>query len=320
MATQRRDDAQRRAVAFAKRTTRERLSVLRRLAASRDQERTFLGQALLHVDVESAFIRTGQPEVLNGFANPVQQPSSPVDDFGAPRVGHKHEGIDIFADRGTPVRATVDGVLRDVKDTVIGGKIVYVTSVDGTYYYYAHLDRWAAGIADGQHVMAGEILGFLGRTGDAEETPPHLHFEIHPLGGPAINPYPIVHAIATRNKAVFDQWTVPINVLCAMVAEEERALIPTTTLLPGVAKPAAAKPTANKPAVTRPAVAQPAIAKPAAARPAAARPAPNTTTRTPTTTRPTTTAPPRPSYGKPVLIPSTPVSTTIAPGVCSTKG
>jgi murein DD-endopeptidase MepM/ murein hydrolase activator NlpD len=290
----------------------ERLSVIRRRAAVLDQERTFLATAIRHVDVENAFLRAGKQESIGAFVNPVQQPSSPADTFGAPRVGHRHEGIDIFAEVGIPVRATVDGVLRDVKETNIGGRIVYLTSADGTYYYYAHLDRWAPGITDGVSVIAGQILGFLGRTGNAEETPPHLHFEIHPLGGAAINPFPVIRATSTVATALFDAWTVPIATLCREVDAEERAFAartattlarPTTTVRSSAAS--ARGRTANVSATTT--------------RPIASTSLPSTPQ---STARPTTTRPPRATYGKPVLVSAIqpPPSTTIAPGVCPGKG
>ncbi len=290
----------------ADRSRSEQLAVLRRRAAVTDQERTFLAIAIRHVDVENTFIRAGKQESLRSFVNPVQQPSSPADTFGAVRVGHRHEGIDIFGATGTPVRATVDGVLRDVKETNIGGRIVYLTSADGTYYYYAHLDRWAPGIAGGVSVIAGQILGFLGRTGNAEETPPHLHFEIHPLGGAAINPFPVIRATSTGSLALFEEWTVPIATLCTEVAAEERTSAAGTTTTP--THPS----TTSRPQTTT-------SRRRATVRAPTTRATPATSP--PTTQRPTT-RPPRATYGKPVLVSAVqpPPSTTIAPGVCPAKG
>ena len=303
----------------AARRRSEQLSVLRRRAAVEDQERTFLALAIRHVDVENAFLWAGKQESLRTFVNPVQQPSSPADTFGAPRVGHRHEGIDIFGEVGTPIRATVDGVLRDVKETTIGGRIVYLTSADGTYYYYAHLDRWAPGIADGVSVIAGQILGFLGRTGNAEETPPHLHFEIHPLGGAAINPFPVIRATSTGATALFDDWTVPITTLCKEVAAEERARAARTTTTTLAHSSTTGRPRPASPR-GRTAKVPPTIARPA---PATSPPktSPPTTPR-PTTTRPPNTRAPRATYGKPVLVSAIqpPPSTTIAPGICPGKG
>jgi peptidoglycan LD-endopeptidase LytH len=112
--------------------------------------------------------------------------------WGAPRDGgaRDHQGIDIFAPRGTPVVAGVDGVAR-VRETAIGGRVVWVR--DGRRaqsLYYAHLDRQA--VRDGDAVRAGDTLGFVGNTGNARTTPPHLHFGIYRRGEGAVDPFPFV--------------------------------------------------------------------------------------------------------------------------------
>lgn len=100
--------------------------------------------------------------------------------YGAPRVGMRHEGVDIFAARGTPVRAGVDGVIASVSTLRLGGKTVRVVGADAAVHYYAHLDAWAPGIAPGQRVAPDTLLGFVGDTGNAKGTPPHLHYETRP--------------------------------------------------------------------------------------------------------------------------------------------
>ena len=227
----------------------EDLIDLRRLAAIRDYEMTATKNRVVLIGRENTFLQKGPIEWLGGFVNPVQRPYSTTDTFGAPRIGHRHEGIDLFAERGTPVRATVDGVIRDVKKTPIGGRIAYVTSTDGTYYYYAHLDRWAPGLVDGKQVIAGEIIGFVGRTGNAEATPPHVHFEIHPLGGGPINPFYVIDAVRTKNKALFEKWTVRVDELCVMVAKEEadRAKAIAAGLLPPTTRTTTTKPRPSAP-------------------------------------------------------------------------
>lgn len=222
---------------------------LRRLAALRDYETTATKNRAALIARENTFLRKGPVEWFGGFVNPVQRPYSTSDTYGAPRIGHRHEGIDLFAERGTPVRATVDGVVRDVKKTPIGGRIAYVTSPDGTYYYYAHLDRWAPGLVDGKTVIAGEIIGFVGRTGNAEATPPHVHFEIHPLGGAPINPYFVVEATRTKKAALFKQWTIPIAELCTVVAKEdaERAKAVAVGILPPTTRTTTTKPNRSPP-------------------------------------------------------------------------
>jgi murein DD-endopeptidase MepM/ murein hydrolase activator NlpD len=95
----------------------------------------------------------------------------------------------MIGQRGIPVLAVVDGV-AEAKTNALGGTTVWFSGVDGHKYYYAHLDRY------GQlgSVTAGTTIGFLGQTGNAQFSIPHLHFEVHPFGGPAVNPYPTVAA------------------------------------------------------------------------------------------------------------------------------
>jgi len=119
------------------------------------------------------------------------------DDFGAPRPGgRKHEGNDIFAPTGALAIAADGGVVRFYQGP-LGGNSLTVTTADGTRYYYAHLSGYAG---EPRAVDAGELVGYVGNTGDAVTTSPHLHFEIHPLGGAAIDPYTQLLS-ATRLKA-----------------------------------------------------------------------------------------------------------------------
>ncbi|MGH9266912.1 MAG: peptidoglycan DD-metalloendopeptidase family protein, partial [Acidimicrobiales bacterium] len=133
-----------------------------------------------------------------GFAFPVRAPYSYTDSWGAPRmVGtkyyHRHEGTDVFALRGTPLVAVVDGVVERVGVDVLGGIKLWLRSPgDEWTYFYAHLTGYARGIANGVHVRKGEVLGFVGNTGNARGTPPHLHFETHVPSGAPINSYPIL--------------------------------------------------------------------------------------------------------------------------------
>lgn len=116
------------------------------------------------------------------------------DDWMEARFGppfHLHEGTDLFAARGTPVRAPYSGVVR-FEDSGLGGKGAYVTLPDGTFYYNAHLDGFNRRLSSGSAVKQGEIIGYVGDSGNAAGGSPHLHFEIHPRGGPAVNPKPIL--------------------------------------------------------------------------------------------------------------------------------
>jgi murein DD-endopeptidase MepM/ murein hydrolase activator NlpD len=102
--------------------------------------------------------------------------------FGEPRSGRrKHEGIDIFARRGTPIVAAADGeVVRVGTTDRLGGNTVWVAGSGARLYYYAHLDHHRPGLSVGERVRAGTKLGFVGTTGNARGTPPHLHFGVYP--------------------------------------------------------------------------------------------------------------------------------------------
>ncbi len=118
---------------------------------------------------------------------PVRGHYTVVSNWWAPRPGgHRHEGNDIFADRGSPVVTPVSGTLRQVHGK-IAGNAFYLAGDDGTTYYFAHLDRFVRGPG---RVDAGAVIGKVGNTGDARVTPPHLHFEIHPNKGTAVDPFP----------------------------------------------------------------------------------------------------------------------------------
>jgi murein DD-endopeptidase MepM/ murein hydrolase activator NlpD len=112
--------------------------------------------------------------------------------WGAPRDGgaRRHEGIDVFADRGTPVVAGAAGRVERVRETPIGGRVVWVRADDQPVsLYYAHLDRQL--VEDGDRVSMGDTLGEVGNTGNAVNTPPHLHFGVYGRGG-ATDPEPFV--------------------------------------------------------------------------------------------------------------------------------
>jgi murein DD-endopeptidase MepM/ murein hydrolase activator NlpD len=127
-------------------------------------------------------------------AKPVEAPCWYRDTFGAPRSGGRvHLGVDINAAEGNDLYAVVTGTITKVYVDSAGslaGNGLRITQPDGTYFFYAHLLRLAPGIQVGTNVTAGQLVGFVGQTGNAGT--PHLHLEIHPQGGAAINPYPIV--------------------------------------------------------------------------------------------------------------------------------
>ncbi|MBA3655401.1 MAG: M23 family metallopeptidase [Actinobacteria bacterium] len=121
------------------------------------------------------------------WACPVRGHYTVVSNWAAPRPGgHTHEGNDIFAKRGALVVTPVSGVLRQVRGK-IAGNAFYLAGDDGHTYYFAHLDKYLRGPG---RVDAAATIGTVGNTGDAHVTPPHLHFELHPNNGRAVDPFP----------------------------------------------------------------------------------------------------------------------------------
>ena len=114
-----------------------------------------------------------------------------TDTWGAARSqGRSHEGIDIFAARGTPIRATTQGIVSKVGENMLGGRVVVVVGPGGAGHYYAHLEDYAD-ISPNDWVNAGDIIGYVGDSGNAKGTPPHVHYGIY-ISGSAVNPYPLL--------------------------------------------------------------------------------------------------------------------------------
>lgn len=153
-----------------------------------------------HADHQRGLLRmfeAGSQIAIAGFVFPVGDPHHFVDTFGAPRmVGteyeHAHQGTDIFAPMGTDLYAVERGVITRVGTDVLGGTKLWLTGASGVRYYYAHLSGYAEGIVEGTLVEAGQLVGYVGNTGNARSTPPHVHFEVHPRQDFAVNPYPIL--------------------------------------------------------------------------------------------------------------------------------
>jgi murein DD-endopeptidase MepM/ murein hydrolase activator NlpD len=121
-----------------------------------------------------------------------------ADTFGAPRGADRtHAGVDIFAARGTAVRSATRGIVMDVREGGLGGRQVWIQGPARERYYYAHLDGWRDGLARGEVVDAGTLLGYVGDTGNAKGTPPHLHWGIYGAQG-AYDPLPLLKAWAAR--------------------------------------------------------------------------------------------------------------------------
>jgi murein DD-endopeptidase MepM/ murein hydrolase activator NlpD len=115
-----------------------------------------------------------------------------ADTWHAPRgTGRLHEGQDIFAPKGTPVLSATRGFIYNIGENNLGGQTVSVIGAGGRVYYYAHLDAYAPGLEIGDQVTPRTVLGYVGTTGNAQGTPPHLHFGIY-TGSGAINPLPLL--------------------------------------------------------------------------------------------------------------------------------
>lgn len=133
--------------------------------------------------------------VTAGLACPVNGAVSFTDTWGAPRGGGRaHKGVDMMAARGTPVAAVETGTIQRLTNSSRGGISIYLRGNSGDVYFYTHLDGWVDGLAAGQAVSAGQTIGYVGSTGNASYSAPHLHFEYHPGGGGAVNPTPLARS------------------------------------------------------------------------------------------------------------------------------
>jgi murein DD-endopeptidase MepM/ murein hydrolase activator NlpD len=125
-----------------------------------------------------------QPQLTaGGYVFPVYGPASFTNTYGAFRgdvAGNWHHGDDIFAPLGAPLLACADGTVFSVGWNDVGGNRLWLRDSQGNEFYYAHLSAFSPLAKNGRHVKAGEVVGFVGNTGDAQTTPPHLHFEVHP--------------------------------------------------------------------------------------------------------------------------------------------
>jgi murein DD-endopeptidase MepM/ murein hydrolase activator NlpD len=161
------------------------------------------GQLAFEPERSGTFVLRLQPELLRGgrftiIQNTTATLTFPIEgregervasSFGNPRDGREHEGIDIFAPRGTRVIAAAGGV-SSAGTNNLGGNVVWIRTSRGQSHYYAHLDGQLVGT--GTRVRAGEPIGTVGNTGNARGTPPHLHFGIYQRGSGAIDPFPFV--------------------------------------------------------------------------------------------------------------------------------
>ena len=158
---------------------------------------------------------------------PIAGPTTWVDDWHYPRFVpsfHLHKGLDMFAASGTPVRAPFDGILK-MSDGAVGGLASYVTQPDGTYVYMAHLSAYAPDKVTGQAVKQGEVVGFVGDTGNARGGSPHVHLQLHPKGGNPAPPKPLVDAWLAEATANAQQVIAAVRAARAPVADPASASV-----------------------------------------------------------------------------------------------
>ena len=209
---------------------------------------------------------TVPPTVVEMAAFPVQGPCWYTDTWQAPRGGgRKHEGVDVIARSGLYLYAVTDGTLtRQSLDRPgsLSGNAWWLTADDGTYFFYAHLAAFAPGLQVGSRVKAGQVIGWVGRTGNASS--PHLHFEIHPFGGRAINPTASIRAVdACRVSTPLPQPDGATPPTMPPVTTAPPATTPTPTTGPTPTAPAPT-PTTVAPAPTTPPTTTPTPPTPAA--------------------------------------------------------
>jgi murein DD-endopeptidase MepM/ murein hydrolase activator NlpD len=166
----------------------------------RDQQRTGASSTAALVEALKPLLNLGMTPheaLTQGMGQfPLLGVANWTDDWLDYRAGppvHQHQGTDVFAAFDVPVRAPVDGTVR-FEDSGLGGKGVFVTAPDGTYYYMAHLNSFAPDLANGAKVKQGQIVGLNGDSGNAKGGAPHVHFEVHPFGGAAVNAKPFLDA------------------------------------------------------------------------------------------------------------------------------
>ena len=158
----------------------------------------------------------------SGYVFPVYGAASFTNSFNAPRATTGwHHGEDIFAPLGAPILAVADGIVYSVGWNKVGGLRFWLQDTAGNEFYYAHLSAFSPLAINGAQVRAGDVIGFVGTTGDAEHTPYHLHFEIHPVSllyrgydGSAVPPYPYLLAWRRLTDLPFTAvsgWAPPLS-------------------------------------------------------------------------------------------------------------
>jgi peptidoglycan LD-endopeptidase LytH len=155
--------------------------------------------AVFYLHVAKLYTQTPDSRISMPLANVRKQQIA--DTWGAPRgTNRTHEGQDIFAAKGTPILSATSGYVYNIGENNLGGQTVSVIGRGGRVYYYAHLDAYAPNLKEGDWVTTRTVLGYVGTTGNAQGTPPHLHFGIYASNG-AINPLPLLSDRLRPNSA-----------------------------------------------------------------------------------------------------------------------
>ena len=191
-----REAAAREAEAAARTAEAEARAASGSAAASASLQAARAEVAAARGDVAGAGFAGAPPLGADGMACPAGPTRRFSDTWGAARSGgRRHQGTDVMAARGSPAYAVADGVIdkASVVDRGLGGITLWLRSDAGDRYYYAHHDRNLVTV--GQRVRAGQQIAVVGNTGNARTTPSHIHFELHPHGGPAVNPYPLLRRL-----------------------------------------------------------------------------------------------------------------------------
>ncbi len=187
----------------------ERVNSVRRWLRSAEDEAESsaaqIDELEYELDTWNYLSATWIPEVVFPIVGAYEYPL--INSWGYPRApgtidAHWHEGIDIFTPTGTPLVAAEAGEVTDIGFGTLGGLKIWIMGESGTRWYYAHLDSFNPELQEGDFVNAGDLIGYVGASGNAVGTPPHLHLQIHPDSGRPVNPYPILQAASDRFQAL----------------------------------------------------------------------------------------------------------------------
>ncbi len=221
----------------------DRTATVRSALAEVESIAVQLGYEAEQAQIEYEAFRAGSEVFVDGVVFPIAgEYGTLIDSYGFPRMpgtddAHWHEGIDIFADRGTPLVATERGVVTRIGVGRLGGLKFWLVGESGSEWYYAHLDSFAPGLTDGLVVDAGQLLGYVGNTGNAVGTPPHLHMELHPAGVRPVNPFPLLNIVAQRDQSALAAGFAPLFQYTSVVAGQPASDVPSSTAPPSSPAP-----------------------------------------------------------------------------------